>query len=160
MVPMEIPLQRVKLPKVLFPMCASTLYITERKLAPVSSHLGLKVLAAIFLFPSGSIPPFSSSPVAKMVKNLPARRETQVQYLVWEDSLEKGMATHFSILAWRIPWTEEPGKLQSMGSQRAGHDWVLTLSVLCPFSYESSFSRIFFSFLEEHNKNTNNHFSF
>ena len=122
MVPMEIPLQRVKLPKVLFPMCPSTLYITEWQLAPVSSHLGLKVLVAIFLFPSGSIPPFSSSPVAKMVKNLPAMRETQVQYLVWEDSLETGMATHSSIFAWRIPWPEEPGEQQSMGSERVGHN--------------------------------------
>ena len=48
-------------------------------------------------------------------------RETQVQSLGWEDPLEKGMATHFSNLAWRIPWTEEPGGLQSMGSQRVGH---------------------------------------
>ena len=50
-------------------------------------------------------------------------QETRVQSLGWEDSLEKGMATHSSILAWRIPWTEEPGKPQSMGSQRVGHDW-------------------------------------
>ena len=57
-----------------------------------------------------------------MVKNLPAMQETQVQSLGWEDSLEKGMATHSSILAWRIPWTEEPGGLQSMGSQRVGHN--------------------------------------
>ena len=63
-----------------------------------------------------------SSLVAQMEKNLPARQETQVQSLGWEDALEKGMATHSSILAWRIPWTEEPGKLQSMGLQRAGHD--------------------------------------
>ena len=60
--------------------------------------------------------------MAQMVKNLPAMQETQVQSLGWEDALEKGMATHSSILAWRIPWTEEPGKLQSMGLQRAGHD--------------------------------------
>ena len=53
--------------------------------------------------------------VAKIVKNLPAIQETWVQSLVWEDPLEKGMATHSSILAWRIPWTEEPGGLQSMG---------------------------------------------
>ena len=57
-----------------------------------------------------------------MVKNLPAMKETWVQSLGQEDPLEKGMATHFSILAWRIPWTEEPGGLQSMGSQRAGHN--------------------------------------
>ena len=53
--------------------------------------------------------------VAQMIKNLPAMQETQVQSLGWEDPLEKGMATHSSILAWRIPWTEEPGGLQSMG---------------------------------------------
>ena len=51
-----------------------------------------------------------------MVKNLPAMQETQIQFLGQEDLLEKEMATHFSILAWRIPWKEEPGRLQSMGS--------------------------------------------
>ena len=57
-----------------------------------------------------------------VVKNLPAMKETWVQPLGQEDPLEKGMATHPSILAWRIPWTEEPGRLQSMGSQRVRHD--------------------------------------
>ena len=57
-----------------------------------------------------------------MVKNLPARQETQVPSLGQEDPLEKGMATHSTILAWRIPQTEEPGKLQSMGLQRVRHD--------------------------------------
>ena len=60
--------------------------------------------------------------MAQMVKNLPAMWKTPVQSLGQEDSLEKGMATHTSILAWRIPCTEEPGRLQSMGSQRAGHN--------------------------------------
>ena len=60
--------------------------------------------------------------VAQIVKNLPAVRETQVQSLGQEDPLEEEMATHSSILAWKIPWTEEPGRLQSMGSQRVGHD--------------------------------------
>ena len=60
--------------------------------------------------------------VAQMVKNPPAMRETWVQSLGWGDPLEKGMATHSSILAWRIPWTGEPGGLQSMWSQRDGHD--------------------------------------
>ena len=55
-----------------------------------------------------------------VVKNLPARQETWVGSLGWEDPLEEGMATHSSILAWRIPWTEEPGRLQSIGSQRVG----------------------------------------
>ena len=57
-----------------------------------------------------------------MVKNLPAMQETQVHSLGQEDPLEKEMATHSSILAWEIPWMEEPGELQSMGSQRVEHD--------------------------------------
>ena len=61
-------------------------------------------------------------PVAQMVENLPAVQETWVQSLGQEYPLEKGMATHSSILAWRIPWTEEPGGLQSMGLQRVRHD--------------------------------------
>ena len=65
-----------------------------------------------------------ASLVAKMVNNLPTIQETQVQSLGWENTLEKWKATHFSILAWRIPWTEEPGRLQTMGSQRVGHEWV------------------------------------
>ena len=60
--------------------------------------------------------------MAQTVESLSAMRETQVQSLGWEDSLENGVATHSSFLAWRIPWTEEPGGLQSMGSQRMGHD--------------------------------------
>ena len=55
--------------------------------------------------------------MAQMVKNLPTMQETQIQSLGQKDTLEKGMATHSSILAWRIPGTEEPGRLQSMGSQ-------------------------------------------
>ena len=57
-----------------------------------------------------------------MVKCLPAMLETQVQSLGWEDPLEKEMATHSSTLAWKSPWTEDPGRLQYMGSQRVGHD--------------------------------------
>ena len=60
--------------------------------------------------------------VAQRVKNLPAMQETQVRSLGWEDPLEMGMATRFGIIAWRIPRTEEPGGLQSMRSQRVGHD--------------------------------------
>ena len=60
--------------------------------------------------------------VAQKVKHLPAMWETQVRSQGWEDPLEKGMATHSSILAWRIPWTEEPGGLPSMGAPRVGHD--------------------------------------
>ena len=60
--------------------------------------------------------------VSQTVKKLPAMQETWVLSLGWEDPLEKGMVTHSSILAWRIPWTEEPGRLQCMGSLRVGHD--------------------------------------
>ena len=60
--------------------------------------------------------------MAQTVKNPPTMRETWVPSLGWEDPPEKGTATHSSILVWRIPWTEEPGRLQSMGSQRVGHN--------------------------------------
>ena len=60
--------------------------------------------------------------MAQMVKNLPEMQETRLRSLGQEDPLEKGMAAHSGILTWRIPWTEEPGRLQSMGLQRVGHD--------------------------------------
>ena len=63
-----------------------------------------------------------ASLVAQTVKCLPTMQETWVQSLGWEDPLEKEMATHSSMLAWKIPWTEEPGRLQSMGLQRVGHN--------------------------------------
>ena len=63
-----------------------------------------------------------ASLVAQLVKNPPTMRETWVPSLGWKDPLEKEMATHSSILAWRIPWTEDPGGLQSMGSQGVGHN--------------------------------------
>ena len=63
-----------------------------------------------------------ASQVAQMVKRLPAIWETSVRFLGWEDPLEKGMATHSRILAWKIPWTEEPDRLQSMGSQTVTDD--------------------------------------
>ena len=65
---------------------------------------------------------YLTSLVAQMVKHLPTMEETRVRSLGWEDPLVKDMVTHFSMLAWKIPWTEEPGWLQSMGSQRVGHD--------------------------------------
>ena len=67
---------------------------------------------------------FWASPVAQTVKNLPVVLETWVRSLGWEDPLEEGMAAHSSIPAWRIPWTEEPGGLQSMGSPRVKHVWA------------------------------------
>ena len=67
---------------------------------------------------------WDASLVAQLVKTLPTMQETPVWFLGWEDPLKEGMATHSNILAWRISWTEEPGRLQSMGSQRVGHNWV------------------------------------
>ena len=63
-----------------------------------------------------------ASLVAQMVKNLPAVQETQVRSLSWKDPLEKEVVPYSSILAWGVPWTEEPGRVQSMGSQRVEHD--------------------------------------
>jgi len=74
-----------------------------------------------------------ASLVAQRLKRLPAMREIWVRPLGWEDPLEKEMATHSSILAWRIPWMEESGGLQSTGSQRVGHDFTFTFSVLTTF---------------------------
>ena len=71
-----------------------------------------------------------ASLVAQMVEHLSAMLETRVQSLGWEDPLEKATAPHFSTLAWKIPWTEEPDRLQSLGSQRVGHDWA-TLFTYC-----------------------------
>ena len=69
------------------------------------------LLLHLQVFPGGSV-----------VKNSPAMQERRIRYLGWEDPLEEEMVTHSSIFAWRIPWTEEPGGLQSMDSQRVGHD--------------------------------------
>ena len=80
---------------------------------------------------------YQTSLVAQMVKNLPTIQETQVLSLDQEDALEKGMAVHSNILAWRIPWTEEPGKLQTMWSQRIRHNWDSnTTTILNIMTYE------------------------
>ena len=71
---------------------------------------------------NASVPFIRASLIAQTVKRLPTMRETRVRSLGREDPLEKEMATHSSILAWKIPWTEDPGRLQSMGSQTVGHD--------------------------------------
>ena len=71
---------------------------------------------------------YTPSLVAQRVKRLSAMRETWVQSLGGEDPLEKEMATHSSTLAWKIPWTEEPGRLHPMGSQRVGQDWATSIS--------------------------------
>ena len=87
------------------------------------TQMALVLCSSITSFPGGSV----VSLVAQRIKRLPAMWETRVRSLGWEDPLEKEMATHSSTLAWRIPWTEEPGRLQSMGSQRVGHDWATSL---------------------------------
>ena len=69
-----------------------------------------------------------TSLVAQTVKRLSTMQETRVRSLGWEDPLEKEMAIHSSTIAWKIPWTEEPGRLQSMGSQRVGHNWATSRS--------------------------------
>ena len=103
---------------------------THRSLTPFHTPSGtgskplVKSLTTLYLL--------GASLVAQMVKNLPAVQETWVQSLGQEDSLEKGMTTHSSILTWRIPWTEEPGRLQFMGSQRVRHDWVTNI---CTFTF-------------------------
>ena len=84
-----------------------------------------------------------ASLVAQMAKRLPATQETQVQSMGREDPLEKEMATHSSILAWKSPWTEEPSRLQSMGLQRVGHDWATSLSLSLRFSYLTCYTQLF-----------------
>ena len=79
------------------------------------------------------IHPWKKELLTQPVKCLSAMQETRVQSLGREDPLEKAMAIHSSTIAWRIPWTEEPGRLQSMGSQRVGHNWVTSLSF--PFGW-------------------------
>ena len=111
---------------------------SSKKLKPMPSTAGLREIAACPLFPIVN---------CLVVKNLPAVQETQIQSLSWEDPLEKEMASHSSILAWRFPWTEEPGRLWSRGSQRVGHDWLAntqwsfssTISHLLPPPVSSSF---------------------
>ena len=80
--------------------------------------------------------------VPQMVKRLPAVQETQVPSRGWEDPLEKEMATHSRTLAWKIPWTEEPGRLQSMGLQRVRHDGATSLHI-----HEGSFPQISLYFI-------------
>ena len=77
----------------------------------------------------------TNSPLTQSVKNLPALQETQVQSPGWEDSLEKERITHSSILAWRMPWTEKPGGLESMGSLRVRHDLLLFFSSCYKFTF-------------------------
>ena len=86
-----------------------------------------------FVFPRTYVDAWASL-VAQMVKNLPAIQETLIWSLVQEDLLEKEMTTHSSIITWRTPWTDEPGGLQSKGSQRVVHDWATNRFILMPTS--------------------------
>ena len=89
----------------------------------MTHNAGGSVWTGCFSLGSNFIICIKTDYVAQTVKNLSAMQETRVWSLGWENPLEKGMTTHSSILAWRSPWTEESGGLQSMGSQRVGHDW-------------------------------------
>ena len=84
-----------------------------------------------------------ASLVAHLVKKLPVMQETRIWSLCREDPLEKGMATHSSILAWRIPWTEEPNRLQSMGSQKVTHDQLTNT-----FTFNVHWQRLFWRLIE------------
>ena len=120
--------------------------IQEKAMAPHSNTLAWKIL---WMEEPGGLQSMGSqsrtwlsdftftlfSLVAQRLKFLPPMRETRVRSLGQEDSLENEMLTHSSILAWRIPWTEKPGRLQSMGSQRVGHNWEASLTHLLNTSY-------------------------
>ena len=97
-----------------------------KEISPEYSLEGLMLKLKLQCF--GLLMRRTHSLVAQMVKCLPAMQETLVQSLGWEDPLEKEMATHSSTLAWKIPWMEKPGGLQSMALQRVRHDWATSLS--------------------------------
>ena len=103
-------------------MCLLNTYISPLRKDQFISFAHFKTIALFLLQLSLRVFYSLTSLVAQTVKSLPAMPETWVQFPGWEDPLEKEMATHSGILAWRIPWTEEPDGLQSMGSQRVGHD--------------------------------------
>ena len=108
----------------LLPVLFMVSFAVQKLVSLTSFHF---LIFGFFFYSLGRL---ESSLVAQMVKRLLAMRETQVRSLGWEDLLEKETATHSSTLAWRIPRMEEPGRLQSMGSQRVGHDWATSLSLL------------------------------
>ena len=112
------------------PRCSVATQLAEISMCPFAGGLQHNVILVLLLY-TGIKLFLESHPsqawaslVTQTVKNLPAMQETSVQSLGWEDPLEEGMTTHSSTLAWKISWTEEPGGLQSMGSQRVRHDWV------------------------------------
>ena len=114
------------------PHCCSlgfSLTSSERR-APKFSPWTSLFLGGLFCW---SLSVLSTSLVAQTVKCLPTMWETRFQSLGWEDLLEKEMATQSSTLAWKIPWTEEPGRLQFMGSQRVRHDWATDFTFFLSF---------------------------
>ena len=120
---------------VMIPHCGFDLHFSNNEWRWASFH---GFISHLYVF-------FGASLVAQTVKHLTTMRETEVQSLGREEPLEMGMATHSSTLAWKIPWTEEPGRLQSMGSQRVGHDWATSLSLSVTFM--SSLENCLFSSL-------------
>ena len=108
--------------KGLFPTQASNLCLLPVSLALAAGFFTPWAMWELWILSSYFIPSPSTSLLAQMVKNLLATRETWLWSLGWKDSLEQGMATHLSVLIWRIPWTKELGGLQSMELQRVGHD--------------------------------------
>ena len=126
------------------PSCLTLGYAMEEDIATLSSILAWRIpwtehiqrwfsyIIIIYSFVLGSFL------VAQMEKNLSAVQDPRVQTLSWEDPLERGMATHSSILAWRIPWTEEPGRLQSMGLQRVRNDWATNTFTFLLFYFLNS----------------------
>ena len=103
-----------------FPFVYLVMHSTKNSLRIMNRIISLNDSTSVFYRAFYACP--WASLVAQMVKRLYAMLETRVQSLGWEDPLEKEMATHSSTLAWKIPWTEEPGRLQSVGSQRVRHD--------------------------------------
>ena len=96
--------------------------LSERSTMTHLSWVALHGMAHSFIELDKAVVHVGTSLVAQVVKHLPTMWENRVRSLGWEDLLEKEMATHSSTLAWKIPWAEEPDRLQSMGSQRVGHD--------------------------------------
>ena len=112
-------------------VCSSTRLLrtfSYRQYLVVMNNDGINICVYICKWPNFYL---RASLVAPMVKNLPAMQETHIKSLGWKDPLEKGMATYSNVLTWRISWTEEPGRLQSMGCQRIGHDWVTNIFTIC-----------------------------
>ena len=118
------PLKAPYFPKAI--CCSPQITLTSPSSRPLPTQSKLFCLVAFVSYTSWA------SQVVWMVKNPPAMQETEVPSLGWEDPLEKGRATHSSILAWRIPWTEEPFGLQLMGSPRVRPDWATNIFTFSP----------------------------